>query len=120
MIRNQLESKILEEMLLSSTPSLSSPIAQFLDKRGVLILDGGLATELESRGHNLGNALWSARLLVDSPEAIKEVHNDYLEAGADCITSASYQGTIPGFMKRGLSEEQAIDLLRLAGNRAVQ
>ena len=78
------------------------------------MLDGGLATELENRGHDLDDVLWSARLLLDEPAAIGQVHQDYLTAGADCLITASYQGTIPGFMQRGLGEAQAEGLLRLA------
>ena len=39
----------------------------------VAVLDGGLATELDARGFNLADALWSARLLADAPEAIAAV-----------------------------------------------
>ena len=86
----------------------------FWENAGLLILDGGLATELENRGHVLDDVLWSARLLVDDPAAIGQVHQDYLTAGADCLITASYQGTIPGFMQRGFGEEQAEGLLNLA------
>lgn len=91
-----------------------NPLIPFLSRQGVLILDGGLATELEAQGADLGDALWSARLLMDDPELIRRVHRRYLEAGADSITSASYQATIPGFCARGLDEEKAADLLRRA------
>lgn len=91
-----------------------NPLTPFIRQNGFLVLDGGLATELEARGYNLTDELWSARLLIDEPEAIKSVHSDYLVAGADCIITASYQATIGGFMKRGLSEEEAVGLLRLS------
>ena len=58
------------------------------------ILDGGLATELEARGHDLSDRLWSARLLRDDPAAIRAVHRAYVEAGADCVITASYQATL--------------------------
>ncbi|MGH2538827.1 MAG: homocysteine S-methyltransferase [Candidatus Promineifilaceae bacterium] len=91
-----------------------NPLLPFLEKDGLLILDGGLATELERRGHDLSDALWSARLLLDAPEAIRQLHVDYLEAGADCIISASYQASLPAFLARGLSLEQAEAALRLS------
>jgi len=84
----------------------------FFERQNVVVLDGGLATELEARGHDLGDALWSARLLLDNPAAIREVHRDYLDAGADCIVSASYQATIEGFRSQGLDPAEAEDLLR--------
>ncbi|MBX7084314.1 MAG: homocysteine S-methyltransferase, partial [Nannocystaceae bacterium] len=80
--------------------------------RGVLVLDGGLATELAARGHDLGDPLWSARLLLDAPEAIVEVHRAWLRAGADVITSASYQASLPGLRARGLDRDAAIAVLR--------
>ena len=60
------------------------------------ILDGGLATELEARGHDLADRLWSARLLLDDPGAIEDVHLAYFRAGARVATTASYQATVPG------------------------
>jgi homocysteine S-methyltransferase len=88
-----------------------NPIAEFLAHRSVMILDGGLATALESRGFDLNDELWSARVLMEAPEAIGEVHHDYLLAGADCITTSSYQASIAGFQRRGLTEGEAIELL---------
>ena len=58
-----------------------------------LILDGGLATELEYAGYRLESRLWSAALLADAPHAIRDVHTAYLEAGAECIIAASYQAS---------------------------
>ena len=61
--------------------------------RRPVVLDGGLATELERRGHDLSSRLWSARLLRDDPVAIVETHRAFVEAGTDVVTSASYQAT---------------------------
>ena len=49
---------------------------------GVLISDGGLATELEARGHDLSDDLWSARLLAEAPAEIVAVHEAFFRAGA--------------------------------------
>jgi homocysteine S-methyltransferase len=65
-----------------------------LAEQGVVVLDGGLATELEGMGHDLSDELWSARLLRDDPDAIRGVHRAYVEAGADCVITASYQATL--------------------------
>jgi homocysteine S-methyltransferase len=59
----------------------------------VVLLDGGLATELERRGHDLSSELWSARLLRDDAAAIVDVHRAFAAAGAEVITSASYQAS---------------------------
>lgn len=87
---------------------------------GVAILDGGLATELERRGADLDDPLWSARLLIADPGLIAQVHADYLAAGADLITSASYQASFPGFARRGLDRDAAEGLLRASIRLAVE
>ncbi len=73
-----------------------------------VILDGGLATELEARGHDLSDHLWSARLLLTDPGAIEDVHLAYYRAGAQVATTASYQATIPGFLAAGLDRSAAL------------
>jgi len=96
-----------------------NPLAPLLSTQGVVVLDGGLATALEAGGHDLRDRLWSARLLADDPAAIQEVHDAYLRAGADCVTTASYQATLEGFQARGLAEDRAVDLLRLSVRLAI-
>jgi homocysteine S-methyltransferase len=76
-----------------------------------LILDGGLATELENRGYALDSVLWSAELLLNNQQVIVDVHRSYLEAGANCIISASYQATEQGFISLGATAGEARDLL---------
>lgn len=92
----------------------------FLDAAGAVILDGAMATELERRGANLNDELWSARLLMENPDLIRQVHYDYLVAGADVITTASYQATFAGFARRGLSREQAAELMALSVRLALE
>jgi homocysteine S-methyltransferase len=82
--------------------------------RGPLVLDGGLATELERRGHDLRDRLWSARLLRDAPDDIEAVHRAYFEAGADVAISASYQATYEGFADAGVDAAETTRLLRLS------
>ncbi|ONK74343.1 uncharacterized protein A4U43_C03F5260 [Asparagus officinalis] len=95
------------------TSDPSSAIGYFLEKcGGCAVIDGGLATELEANGADLNDPLWSAKCLVNSPDLIKKVHLDYLEAGANIIISASYQGTIQGFEAKGFSKEESESLLR--------
>jgi homocysteine S-methyltransferase len=78
----------------------------------VLIADGGLATELEARGHDLSDDLWSARLLVDAPEEIVAVHRAFFRAGASIATTASYQASFGGFAERGIGRTEAARLMR--------
>lgn len=98
----------------------ANPIRPFLDRQGLMILDGGLATELEARGADLGTVLWSARLLADDPALVRQVHMDYLQAGADCTVAASYQASPSGFMEAGYTLQEAEELLRSSVALAVE
>lgn len=89
-----------------------NPIEQLLDQFDTLILDGALATELEKLDCDLEDPLWSARVLLDEPEKIRKVHYAYFEAGADIAITASYQASIDGFKKRGISEADARALMK--------
>jgi homocysteine S-methyltransferase len=104
-------------MRASDSPN---PLTPFLEAQGVVLLDGGLATELEAQGEVLDDQLWSAKVLQGNPEVIRQVHLDYLRAGADCLVSASYQATFEGFARQGLTEEQTADLLRLSVALAIE
>jgi homocysteine S-methyltransferase len=95
-------------------------MANPLSPDDVLLLDGGLATELESMGHSLKHRLWSAKLLLEQPQAIIDAHLAYLRAGAQCIISASYQASFPGLMQFGLSRAEAVDVLLLSIDLARQ
>jgi homocysteine S-methyltransferase len=87
---------------------------------GPVVLDGGLATQLESQGHNLDSALWSARLLRDDPDAIMQAHLAYFTAGAQVATTASYQASLGGFARAGISRAEAEQLIRRSVRLAEQ
>jgi homocysteine S-methyltransferase len=78
----------------------------------VLVADGGLATELEARGNDLPDSLWSARLLMDAPDEVRDAHLAFFRAGAVIATSASYQASFEGFARRGLDRREAAGLMR--------
>ncbi|MFV0132978.1 homocysteine S-methyltransferase [Streptomyces sp. HMX87] len=81
---------------------------------GPLVLDGGMSNQLQAAGHDLSDALWSARLLADRPEAIADAHLAYFEAGADVAITASYQATFEGFAARGIDGDRTAGLLALS------
>jgi homocysteine S-methyltransferase len=87
---------------------------------GPVVLDGGLATQLESQGHNLDSALWSARLLHDNPDAIVQAHLAFFAAGAQVATTASYQASIGGFAQAGIRQTEAARLIRRSVSLAEQ
>lgn len=90
----------------------NDPIEAILKDYSILILDGALATELEKYGCNLDDSLWSAKVLIEKPELIYQVHLDYYRAGADFAITASYQATVNGLTSRGYSEQEALELIK--------
>jgi homocysteine S-methyltransferase len=94
---------------VTSTHDLRQAIAD-----DVVLLDGGLATLLEARGHDLSSDLWSARLLSDDPQAITAAHAEFFDAGAQVATSSSYQASFQGLATLGHDEDKAADLMRLS------
>jgi homocysteine S-methyltransferase len=85
-----------------------------------LLIDGGLATQLEAQGCDIGNALWSASLLQTNPEAIVRATRAYLDAGAECVATASYQASYEGFATLGLPKVEANALMRLSVELALR
>jgi homocysteine S-methyltransferase len=83
------------------------PLDPFLAYQGFVVLDGGLATELERFGANLDDPLWSTKILVESPELVSQVHENYVLSGADIITSCSYQSSFEAFEKKGIQHNDA-------------
>jgi homocysteine S-methyltransferase len=83
-----------------------------------LVLDGGLATHLETLGHDLSDDLWSARLLRDDPAAVVRAHTDHVRAGADVLVTASYQASVPGLVAAGAGEAEARRLVASSVDRA--
>jgi len=98
---------------------MQNPLINLLTRQGFVMLDGALATELENRGGDLDHDLWSAKVLIESPELIRQVSKDYLMAGADVIASASYQASFEGFQKHGIDRERAASLMQLSVDLAV-
>ena len=72
-----------------------------------LVLDGGMASELEFLGADISGPLWSAQVLEDAPDKVVAVHRAYLEAGADILLTASYQVSRQGYAELGLTTEHA-------------
>ncbi|WP_335979054.1 homocysteine S-methyltransferase [Streptomyces sp. CA2R106] len=88
-----------------------TPAGRVLPDEGALVLDGGLSNQLVDQGCDLTDPLWTARLLAEEPEQVFAAHTAYLEAGAQVVTTASYQATFEGFARRGVGRAEAARLL---------
>ena len=93
-------------------------------RKAFLILDGAMGTELERRGFKTSLPTWSAQALLDAPELVLQIHQDYIKAGADIITTNTFR-TNPytikkaGWLKSNQDVPQALtkiacDLAKLA------
>ena len=89
----------------------NNPLTAILADSPFVLLDGAMATELEARGCDLADSLWSAKVLMENPQLIYDVHLDYFRAGAQVAITASYQATPEGFAARGLDETQSRALI---------
>ena len=98
---------------------LMNPVENILREFPMIILDCAFSTELERRGCDIKDELWSAKTLIEQPELIGQVHVDYFAAGADVAITASYQATVQGFMSKGISEAEALRLIQLSVKIAV-
>jgi homocysteine S-methyltransferase len=99
---------------------MHNPIEAWLALRPGMILDGALATELQRRGADIDDPLWSAKILVEQPGLIRAVHRDYFAAGADVGTTSTYQATFEGFRRRGIGRDAATVLMHDAVRLAQQ
>ena len=100
--------------------SQTNPFTALLAAQPFVLLDGAMATELEARGCDLADSLWSAKVLLENPQLIRDVHLDYFRAGAQVAITASYQATPAGFTRAGWMRRspgrnrQSVELARKA------
>lgn len=76
------------------TPKFTfSSLEDFLKSNLVLPIDGGLGTELENRGVDVGSTLWSSVVLITEPKSVEDLHYDYYKNGAKVAITCSYQSS---------------------------
>ncbi len=90
-------------------------IQEKIDQGKIILLDGGIGAELEKKGAKMDKNLWCGKCSVDSPEFLKEVHENYIDAGADVITTNTYAATPISLRKHGYEES-----IELFNKQAVQ
>jgi homocysteine S-methyltransferase len=85
-----------------------------LDGQEVVILDGAMGTELERRGAPMDAVAWDAAALATHPDLVREVHEEYIEAGADVITTNTFATARHVLEPAGMGDQ-----FRLFNSRAV-
>ncbi|CZE47328.1 homocysteine S-methyltransferase [Campylobacter geochelonis] len=83
-----------------------------LEKKRFVLLDGALGTQLERSGFDISGELWSARFILENPQALSQIHADYLKAGCDIITTSGYQASFKALCEYGLSANLALNMIK--------
>ena len=91
----------------------------FVISSSLLILDGGTGRQLQRIGAPFRQPEWSALALMESPDHVVQAHTDFIDAGADVITTNSY-ALVPFHIGEDRFDKQAGQLLDLAGRLAAQ
>lgn len=90
----------------------------------VVLTDGGMGQELVRRSASKPTPLWSARVLIDEPDLVRDLHVEFIEAGAKVITINTYAATPERLAREGVGEmferlqRAGIDLARQARDAA--
>ncbi len=83
-----------------------------------ILLDGSMGQEIVNRGGKSGYGEWSLAALHENPQMVKDIHLDYIKAGADVITTNTYSATRVRMKHVGI-EDRFEELVKLAGELAV-
>ncbi|NNE24371.1 MAG: homocysteine S-methyltransferase family protein [Rhizobiales bacterium] len=87
---------------------------------GVVLLDGGMGQELRKRRQDGDKTFWGTGVLIEAPHEVKEVHTDYINAGARVITTNTYALLRTRLDEWGLSQDKFPELMDRAGRLAVE
>ena len=87
----------------------------------IKLLDGSMSFPLEQLGYNLKNKLWTGLALISDPDIIKNIHKDYINAGADYISTSTYQVSYDRLQNMGYQSseikkvfQKSVDLVKEA------
>ena len=84
---------------------IHNPLKSRLNRGELIVLDGAMGTELTRRGVPTPLPLWSAQALLDAPDTIRAIHEEYVAAGADIITANTFRATPRTLAKAGRAGE---------------
>jgi len=83
----------------------------------ITVLDGGMGGEIQARIPEAAHGLWSATALVERPELVVELHREFIDAGANVITTNTY-ATVPSYLGKGGMAGRFEELTALAARLA--
>lgn len=88
-----------------------------MKNNALMILDGGMGRELKRRGAPFRQPEWSALAMMEAPEIVRQVHDDYIQSGAQLITTNSY-ALVPFHLGEAVFKEQGLSLAQRSGDVA--
>ena len=88
-----MEIKFVPSLIAKNNIMSYSLIHKKLENKKTIILDGGMGAELEKNGAKMDEKMWCGKCSVDHPELVRKIHEDYINAGADVITTNTYSTT---------------------------
>ena len=88
-----MEIKFVPSLIAKNNTMSYSSIHEKLENNKTIILDGGMGAELEKNGAKMDEKMWCGKCSVDQPELVRKIHEDYINAGADVITTNTYSTT---------------------------
>ena len=98
-----MEIKFAPSQIAKNNTMSYSSIHEKLENKKTIILDGGMGAELEKNGAKMDEKMWCGKCSVDNPELVRKIHEDYINAGADVITTNTYSTTPISMRQYGLS-----------------
>ena len=78
----------------------------------IKLLDGSMSFPLEKNGYNLHDKLWTGKALINDPDLIKNIHKGYIEAGADYISTATYQISFNRLKEMGYQPDEIKEIFQ--------
>ena len=76
------------------------------------IMDGAMGSELIRKGLTLPEHIWSAEANIMSPDAVKKIHREYIDAGADYITTNTFRTTPRAYQKTEIDDKKAVQIAK--------
>lgn len=89
-------------------------LKKLLSEGKIVLMNGGTGSEITARGVKTTLPLWSAQALFTHPDVVKQIHRDYIDAGAQIVVTNTFRTTKRTFKKAGLTDYQAKKAVMLA------
>jgi S-methylmethionine-dependent homocysteine/selenocysteine methylase len=87
--------------------SVAEAVFGRLADRGIVIIDGGMGSQLQAEGVPMDHVAWSARANLEQSDVVQRVHEEYIRAGAEVIIANTYASSRAALEPAGLGDQVA-------------